>query len=124
MSPAGILRRGGWLAALAVALPAALAQNVPVSVSASAGDGATVYQRYCVTCHGINGDGAGAAARLFKPPPADLTRSTKTDDYKALIIRIGGEPVGRSPGMPPWGQELSDAQIRDVVAYLRKVRAE
>ena len=122
MSLASILRSGGWLAALVVALPAALAQNVPVS--ASAGNGATVYQRYCVTCHGINGDGAGAAARLFKPPPADLTRSTKTDDYKMLIIRIGGEPMGRSPGMPPWGQELSDSQIRDVVAYLRRVKTE
>ena len=120
MHPARIVRRGGWLAAIAVALPAALAQNLPVS----AGNGAAVYQRYCVTCHGANGDGSGAAAKLFRPPPADLTRSTKSDDYKALIIRIGGSPMGRSPGMPPWGQELSESQIHDVVAYLRSVRVE
>jgi mono/diheme cytochrome c family protein len=118
MSAFRILRRGGWwLAAAAVVLPAALAQNRP----ASASSGAAVYQRYCVTCHGIQADGSGAAAKLFTPPPADLTRSTKSDEYKALIIRMGGQPMGRSPGMPPWGQELSSTQIDDVVLYLRTV---
>jgi mono/diheme cytochrome c family protein len=29
--------------------------------------------------------------------------------------------MGRSPGMPPWGQELSEQQIADVVQYLRTV---
>jgi mono/diheme cytochrome c family protein len=120
VSPARLLRRGGWLAAIAVALPTALAQNIPVSVS----NGAAVYERYCVICHGVRGDGNGEAAKLFQPPPADLTRSTKSDEYKALIIRLGGGPIGRSPGMPPWGQELSESQIHDVVAYLRKVKAQ
>jgi cytochrome c oxidase cbb3-type subunit 3 len=118
MSLVRILRRGGWLAAIAVALPAALAQNMPVSAS----NGAAVYQRYCVTCHGVKGDGSGAAAKLFRPPPADLTRSSKSDEYKALIIRLGGSPMGRSSGMPPWGQELSESQIHDIVAYLRTVQ--
>jgi hypothetical protein len=26
--------------------------------------------------------------------------------------------MGRSPFMPPWGQELTDEQVRDVVYYL------
>jgi len=120
MSLARLLRRGGWLTAIAVALPTALAQNIPVSAS----NGASIYARYCVTCHGANGAGDGAAARLFTPKPADLTRSTRSDEYKALIIRMGGAPMGRSPGMPPWGQELSESQIHDVVAYLRKVNTE
>jgi mono/diheme cytochrome c family protein len=117
------LLRFGWLTALVVALPAALAQNMPASASASvsASNGASVYHAYCENCHDARGDGAGAAARLFKPPPADLTRSTKPDEYKTLIIRLGGEPMGRSPGMPPWGQELSETQIHEVVAYLRSV---
>ena len=54
-------------------------------------------------------------------PPADLTRSTRPDEYKQLIIRLGGERMGRSPGMPPWGEELSQQQIEDVVHYLRTV---
>ena len=121
MTASRIVRRAGaWLVALGIVLPAALAQNAP----ASASSGAAVYQRYCVTCHGLRGDGTGAAARLHKPPPADLRRSTKSDSYKALIIRVGGEPMGRSAGMPPWSQELSESQIHDVVAYLRGIKTE
>lgn len=112
------LRRAGWLVAMAAAVPAALAQNSP----ASASNGESLYQRYCVTCHGPKADGGGAAARLFKPPPADLTRSTRPDAYKESIIRVGGGAMGRSTGMPPWGQELNEQQIHDVVLYLRTLK--
>jgi mono/diheme cytochrome c family protein len=117
MSGFATLRGAGWAALLAVLLPAALAQNAP----ASASSGAVIYNRNCVTCHGADADGTGAAAKLFTPPPADLTRSTRPDAYKELIIRVGGGPMGRSAGMPPWGQELSEEQIHDVVVYLRTV---
>jgi mono/diheme cytochrome c family protein len=30
--------------------------------------------------------------------------------------------VGRSPYMPPWGDELSEEQIHDLVAFLRELR--
>ena len=33
----------------------------------------------------------------------------------------GGAAVGRSPIMPAWGEHLTDEQIKDVVAYLRKI---
>lgn len=87
------------------------------------GDGERIYQRYCVTCHGEKADGKGPAARLFKPPPADLTASTRSDQYKAQIIRSGGGALGRSASMPPWGQELDEKQIGAVVDYLRGVKA-
>jgi mono/diheme cytochrome c family protein len=119
MSLRHALRLAGWLAALATAFSPAFGQ----SAQASADNGGALYQRYCATCHGVKADGTGAAARLFKPPPADLTRSARPDEYKKLIIRVGGEPMGRSPGMPPWGQELSEEQIQDVVQYLRTVSA-
>lgn len=105
-------------AAAAVLLGAACSPALGSDAEASAENGAAVYKRYCVTCHGAKADGTGAAARLFKPPPADLTRSERPDAYKELIIRVGGGPMGRSTGMPPWGEELSEAQIHDVVRYL------
>ena len=83
--------------------------------------GGLVYANYCVTCHGINADGNGRAARLHTPRPANLRASDKNDEYIRLIVLRGGEALGRSPKMPPWGEELTDEQINDVVAFVRSV---
>ena len=83
--------------------------------------GGLVYANYCVTCHGVNADGNGRAARLHTPRPANLRASDKNDAYIALIVRRGGEAIGRAAGMPPWGEELTDEQINDVTAFVRSV---
>lgn len=85
--------------------------------------GGLVFANYCVTCHGINADGNGRAARLYNPKPANLRTSDKNDAYFGLIIRKGGEAIGRSGFMPTWEAELTDEQIRDLVAYLRSINA-
>ncbi|MBL0087921.1 MAG: cytochrome c [Ideonella sp.] len=91
------------------------------SVDAAVFRGGLVYANYCVTCHGMNADGNGRAARLYEPRPANLRATDKNDGYMTLIVRAGGERLGRSPKMPPWGEELTDEQIRDVVAFVRSV---
>lgn len=83
--------------------------------------GAIVFRTYCVLCHGAKGDGKGRAAKHYSPPPADLTVTQASDDYKEAIIRKGGASVGRSQFMPPWEQELTPEQIQDVVFYLRLI---
>ena len=83
--------------------------------------GGVVFTNYCVTCHGINADGNGRAARLYDPRPANLRASDKNDQYMLLIIRNGGQAMARSQFMPPWGSELTDEQMRDVVSYLRSI---
>lgn len=83
--------------------------------------GEAVFKTNCVLCHGVNADGKGRAAVLFDPPPANLTRSDKNDDYKRMIITMGGAAMGRSKVMPVWGEQLSTQEIEDVVAYLRTV---
>jgi len=93
------------------------------SVEAAVFRGGLVYANYCVTCHGINADGNGRAARLHTPRPANLRASDKNNTYIAMIVRRGGEAVGRSPGMPPWGEELTDEQVNDLVAFVRSVNA-
>lgn len=84
--------------------------------------GGIVYNTYCVLCHGENGDGKGRLSEGKIPPPANLTLSLLTDDMKENIIRQGGAAVGRSPFMPPWGEELSNEQIRDLIYYLNVIK--
>ncbi len=83
--------------------------------------GEVVFKTNCILCHGIKADGKGRAAKLYDPPPANLTRSDKNDDYKRMIITLGGAAMGRSEFMPIWGEQLSEQEIEDVVAYLRTV---
>jgi cytochrome c oxidase cbb3-type subunit 3 len=62
-------------------------------------------------------------ARIIKsPPPFNLTLSRAPDDYLHDIIYKGGEKMGRSPRMPPWGGDLSDAEIDSVVMYIKTLR--
>lgn len=123
---AAVLVRSAACVLLALAAVSAGAQQVPQgpllprdSADAAAFRGGLVYANYCVTCHGMNADGNGRAARLYDPRPANLRATDKNDAYLALIVRVGGEKLGRSPKMPPWGEELTDEQINDVVAFVR-----
>jgi mono/diheme cytochrome c family protein len=83
--------------------------------------GAIVFKTYCVLCHGARGDGKGRTAQHYNPPPANLTLSQASDEYKELIIRKGGAALGRSQFMPPWEAELTPEQIQDVVFYLKVI---
>ena len=125
-------RAAAVLAGLIVAAPA-FAQTGPKapqgsllprdSVDAAVFRGGLVFANYCVTCHGINADGNGRAARLYNPKPANLRMSDKNDAYFGLIIRRGGAALGRSEFMPTWEAELTNEQITDLVAYLRSINA-
>ena len=85
--------------------------------------GSLVFFNYCVTCHGPNADGNGRAARLYDPRPANLRASDKNAAYMRLMVRRGGKAMGRSEFMPPWGEELTDEQVDDVVSYLQSINA-
>jgi len=86
--------------------------------------GEAVYRGHCVQCHGDNADGRGPLAARFRPPPANLRASARTDDYKKKIITLGGKAMGRSDVMPAWGLELSPAEIAALVGYLRRIADE
>lgn len=74
----------------------------------------------CAICHGRKGDGKGALARQYDPPPRNFTCAKTVngvpDGQLFWIIRFG------SPGtsMPPFGN-LSDDQTWQLVMHLRKL---
>jgi len=118
-------RRALLLLAAAAALAASPARAGEIgknSPQASVIRGSIVFNTYCALCHGSSGEGDGRAARIYNPRPANLTVSPYNDDYKELMIRRGGEGMGRSPFMPPWGDQLSDEQISDLVSFLRSIK--
>lgn len=82
--------------------------------------GGIVYKAYCVVCHGEAGNGIARATKLYQAEKLIINEAPIADYEK--IIRLGGEPLGRSPYMPPWQDELSEEQLGDVVAYLTVVR--
>jgi cbb3-type cytochrome c oxidase subunit III len=85
--------------------------------------GEVVFKTNCILCHGIDGDGKGRASVLYDPKPSNLILSDKSEIYKQTIINSGGQAMGRSSIMPPWGLQLSDQEMKDVLAYLQKISA-
>jgi len=88
-------------------------------------EGKKYYVTYCSGCHGETGKGDGPAAVSLPVKPANHAdgkiMNQLPDKFLFEIISKGGGAVGKSPFMPPWGGELNDKQIRDVIAYLRSL---
>jgi mono/diheme cytochrome c family protein len=108
---------------LVVMLFATSYQRASAAFDAKAGR--QVHVSNCLRCHGPQGKGDGPAGKLLKTKPADWTNKQKmsglSDDYLFKIISGGGGSVGKSTLMPAFKGKLSDAQIRDVIAFIRSL---
>jgi cytochrome c oxidase cbb3-type subunit 3 len=84
-----------------------------------------VYGTYCVQCHGLNRNGTGINLPALSVRPRDHTDSKAMgdtpDDELFKAIKDGGLSVNKSVLMPTWGGVLTDAQITEMVKYLRQV---
>ncbi len=98
---------------------------MPESLRGDADEGAIVYGQFCAICHGTGGKGDGATAASLDPKPADHTDAnymgSLSDEQLYRVIQKGGAATGKSPLMAAWGGVLTDDQIRDLVAYLRRL---
>ncbi len=84
------------------------------------------YDRYCLPCHGVAGDGLGPAAAWVWPRPRDFTKASykwrasanplPSDDDLALTIRFGA----KGTSMHGFADALSDADIAAIIAQLKR----
>jgi len=104
---------------------AALCLSFVFAVPAQAETAANNYRTYCMQCHGLKGNGMGLNIRDMSVQPRDHTDAKsmggRSDAELFKVIKEGGLAINKSALMPPWGDTFSDAEIKDLVKYLRKL---
>ena len=58
---------------------------------------------------------------MLNPKPANLLIRRFDSAARNRIVRNGGVAVGRLPVMPNWGAELTETELRDVIAYVASI---
>lgn len=99
----------------------AVAKTKEVVISAAA---RTLFDTYCVNCHGAKGLGDGPLKATLPVKPASFAdkawQDSVTDEHLALIIEKGGAAVGKSPLMTPApGGADNPELIQGLVAIVR-----
>lgn len=104
-------------------LASTLIKKVPETSETSLKLGQKIFSSHCILCHGKFGEGDGRMSKVIKsPPPTNLTKSRLPNDYLKKIISGGGQSVGRSSQMPPWGEQFKEAEINSIILYLKSIR--
>lgn len=107
-----LILRWPEIEAVGVQVPVMVAQPIDMSPEAMA-RGERLFDITCTSCHGVDGYGSPMAPALNNALFLDVTSD-------AQIRQIIGMGV---PGtvMPAWNSRFSDAQINDIIAYLRSL---
>ena len=99
---------------------AARVKNPIAATTESISEGKRTYQRYCASCHGANAEG-GPGNDLIPAAP-DLTdkewKHGSTDGEIFSAIKNGVPP---ELNMVPFGDQITDTEIWNVVNYIRSL---
>jgi len=95
------------------------------AAAADLANGQRIFETVCAACHGPGGrpDPDNPVMSAFDPLPADLSdplfNSREPAGDWELVVKHGGHALGLSAQMPAQGDALSQADVRDVVAYVK-----
>lgn len=102
-----------------------LAGPVSAQMRGDARNGRELYTEKCVLCHGSRGEGWDWTKKVARPPVPvpNLAQVVpqRSDKFLFDVIKGGGEAVGQTRFMPPFGFQLSDQEIWDLVTYMRSL---
>ena len=95
------------------------------SISAQTSTGKQNYNKYCLSCHGLEGKGDGQLSYLLYPKPRDLTSGL----FKIRSTKAGNPPTDTDlfttieRGMPgtamPSFNFLDPDELKDIVSYIK-----
>jgi cytochrome c oxidase cbb3-type subunit III len=87
--------------------------------------GKRIFYAQCVWCHADSTPAGPSNRSNLKPMPALMNDGTvlngESDEYLQNMITLGGSAVSKSAMMPPYGQTLTQDEIREVIAYARAI---
>jgi mono/diheme cytochrome c family protein len=106
---------------------------VPPDVPAGASDevaGSILYQKLgCINCHGPNGLGGvpnpASPDKSVPPLSGAVFRSEFDTDQKIADVIMSGSVLGKGQivSMPHWGGVLTDAEVAQLVAFIKTLKA-
>lgn len=79
--------------------------------------GQELFATNCASCHGVNGEGDGAAGAYLKPKPANLRAMANAHPDGDFAYKI---KTGRG-SMPGWKSILNDAEVWHLVNYIKSL---
>lgn len=127
MSRTGAIRRMALLMLVALTLGALKAYSAsPPPAKGNAAAAKTLFTQKCVACH--KADGSGGVKLTGNPTPnwkdAKIWADPKRKDIDAFLRKCIVEGVPKS-GMVAWGKtgQLKPAQIEDMIAYIKTLKA-
>ena len=108
------INRKNWLKVsllYALGLGAASLLGIP-GLAQDAGE--KVYKAKCAMCHGPDGAGATPAGKATKARDfcSDEVKKESDDEWTQIIVK------GKNK-MPAYDKKLTDAEVKDVIAYIR-----
>jgi len=118
---------------LSIAALATLLAPMSATAAGDAAAGKVVYTTNCASCHGDSGKGDGPVGQVLQPPPRNFTvgdfkfdankdGKVGTDADLTLVITKGAGAFGGNQMMAAWGGMLSEADIANVIAYIRTLK--
>jgi cytochrome c6 len=78
------------------------------------GSGADTYKAKCLMCHAADGTASGPAGKAMNVPSFKTSKMSEAD-------MIAETKAGKGK-MPAFGTKLTDAQIKDVVTYVKGLK--
>lgn len=79
--------------------------------------GAATYKAKCAMCHGPDGTAATPMGKMMKIPSFKSPEATKASEASYIAVTKDGK--GK---MPAYNGKLTDAQIKEVVSFIRTLQ--